>query len=166
VLGGVDPDSVLPTMHSVLVSERASDEVFATVSMVRLDKARRTARFWQAGHPLPVLLDGAVTPVPDEAAGLALGIVDDMTWPGFDLDLAGSRRLMLFTDGLIEGYDGLGEGQRLGQKGMQEVLLELMSSGLAAAALADALLAEVQRRNGGELTDDVAVVLLSWTDPA
>ena len=81
VLAGADPETILSSMDSVLISERGSDEIFATVSMVRVESSRRTARFWLAGHPLPVILDGTVERVPDEAAGTALGIVDGRPGP-------------------------------------------------------------------------------------
>jgi len=170
VLAGADPESILSSMDAVLVSERGSDEVFATVSMVRIDDLRGTARFWLAGHPLPVILDGGVTPVPDEAAGTALGIVDGSAWPGFEIPLDDRKRVMLYTDGLIEGYDGpesragADGGRRLGEDGMQRILRDLIDSGLEAGPLVDALVSEVQERNGGELTDDMAVLLLAWSD--
>jgi serine phosphatase RsbU (regulator of sigma subunit) len=77
---------------------------------------------------------------------------------------------MLYTDGLIEGYEnpearGAG-GHRLGEDGMQRLLSSLLAGGLQSGPLADALLSEVQQLNGGELTDDVAVLLLAWTDRA
>jgi serine phosphatase RsbU (regulator of sigma subunit) len=169
VLAGADPETILSSMDAVLVSERGSDEVFATVSMVRIDRRRSVARFWLAGHPLPVILDGGVTPVPDEAAGTALGIVSEGSWPGFDLDLRTQHRLLLFTDGLIEGYAGPeGPGAdagraRLGEDGMQTLLSDLLGQGLGSGPLVDALLAQVQARNGGELTDDVALLLVAWS---
>jgi serine phosphatase RsbU (regulator of sigma subunit) len=113
-----------------------------------------------------VSLDHRIIPVPDEAAGAALGVVEGAFWPGFDFDLDGGCRLMLFTDGLIEGYDGEGGRARLGEEGMHRLLDDIQSTDPGANALADALLAEVRRRNGGELTDDVALLLLSWTDQA
>jgi serine phosphatase RsbU (regulator of sigma subunit) len=169
ILANADPETILSSMDSVLISERGSDEIFATVSMVRVDASRQTARFWLAGHPLPVILDGTVEQVPDEAAGTALGIVDGATWPGIDIPLRNRSSLMFYTDGLIEGYENpqardAGGGHRLGEDGMQRLLSDLLASGLQSGALADALLAEVQQRNGGELTDDVAVLLLSWSD--
>jgi serine phosphatase RsbU (regulator of sigma subunit) len=76
---------------------------------------------------------------------------------------------MLYTDGLIEGYESpeardAGGGDRLGEDGMQRLLSSLLASGLQSGPLVDALLGEVQQLNGGELTDDVAVLLLAWTD--
>ena len=41
-------------------------------------------------------------------------------------------------------------------------MLELLDRGLAGDDLVHALLGEVQDRNGGALTDDVAILLLSW----
>ena len=167
VLADVDPETMLSFMDAVLVSERGSDEVFATVSMVRVSQDRTTARFWLAGHPLPVILDGVITPVPDDAAGPALGIVEKGSWRGLDVPLHDQNRLMLFTDGLIEGYDRpdeRGVRGRLGEDGMHRLLTGLADEGRGSGELVDALLREVQHRNGGELTDDVAVVVLGWSD--
>jgi serine phosphatase RsbU (regulator of sigma subunit) len=71
-------------------------------------------------------------------------------------------RLVMFTDGLIEGFDGPETGRRLGDTGLHGVLADLLSRGLAGEDLVSSVLAEVRRRNGGELTDDVAVLMLSW----
>ena len=68
----------------------------------------------------------------------------------------------VFTDGLLEGYDGQAPGRRLGEAGLYAVIDGLLAQGLGGEELLDTLLGEVRERNGGELTDDVAVVLLSW----
>jgi serine phosphatase RsbU (regulator of sigma subunit) len=163
VLSGTDPDSIFSSMHDVLVSERESEEVFATVAMVRVYPAARVARFWLAGHPVPVLVEGdRVVPGPEDATGMALGIVDGATWSGAEMPVGADTRLVLFTDGLIEGFSGQAPGERLGDAGLHRVLAALVRDGLEGAELADALLHEVRERNGGELTDDVAVLMLSW----
>jgi serine phosphatase RsbU (regulator of sigma subunit) len=163
VLSGTDPDSIFSSMHDVLVSERESEEVFATVAMVRVYPAARVARFWLAGHPVPVLVEGdEVVPGPEDATGMALGIVDGATWSGAEMPVGADTRLVLFTDGLIEGFSGQAPGERLGDAGLHRVLAALVRDGLEGAELADALLHEVRERNGGELTDDVAVLMLSW----
>lgn len=164
VLAGAAPDTIFGAMHDVLVSERSSDEVFATVAMVRLDPESGVLRLWRAGHPMPVVLEGPqAAPVDDSGAGMALGILDGGVWEPTEREVGRDATLLLFTDGLVEGFDHRQPGQRLGESALYELIDELRARGLAAEALLDALLAEVQELNGGELTDDVAVVLLSWS---
>ena len=165
VLSGADPDTIFSSMHDVLVSERESDEVFATVAMVRVYPGRGMARFWLAGHPVPLLLEGSrVVPGPEEATGVALGVLPGAAWSGIEVPVARHSRLVMFTDGLIEGFDGPDRGERLGDSGLHDLLGRLLEQGLSGGELADAVLEEVRERNGGELTDDVAVLLLSWAD--
>jgi serine phosphatase RsbU (regulator of sigma subunit) len=66
---------------------------------------------------------------------------------------------MLYTDGLIEGRVGV-DGERLGQDGMVEMIRRQLAEGLRGEELLRAAVHEVRELNGGELTDDVAVVLL------
>ncbi len=163
VLSGADPDSILPAMHDVLVSERESDEVFATVAMARVQPDDGVLTLWLAGHPAPAVVDGATVRPPAElCSDVALGIVDDVAWESCQLPVQGDTRLVLFTDGLIEGFDGQVGGRRLGDTGLHRVLADLLGRGLAGENLVASLLAEVRLRNGGELTDDVAVLMLSW----
>ncbi|MDP8908829.1 MAG: SpoIIE family protein phosphatase, partial [Chloroflexota bacterium] len=167
VLAGADPDSILASMDSVLLSERSSVEVFATVCMVRVDRRHGKASFWLAGHPMPAIIDGReVRPLPEHAAGTALGIVDDAQWTATDVPVRSGSMVMMFTDGLIEGYAGHDDRTRLGESALHDVITRLLAQALDRSALADALLREVQDRNGGELTDDVALLLLSWAPDA
>lgn len=162
ILAGADPDTVFGSMHDVLVSERDSDEVFATVAMVRVRPDIGAARFWLAGHPVPLVVEGTdVRPGPTDSSGLALGVVDGAVWTGADAAVPPGSTIVLFTDGLIEGYDSQAPGQRLGEDGMRRVLTRLLQAGMTGKALVDSLLAEVQVLNGGDLTDDVALVALS-----
>jgi hypothetical protein len=71
---------------------------------------------------------------------------------------------MLFTDGLVEGFDGLVRGRRLGEDALYALLGDLLDQALDTEALCDSVLEEVRARNGGELTDDVAVVVVSWAE--
>jgi serine phosphatase RsbU (regulator of sigma subunit) len=166
VLSGADPDAILGAMDAVLVSERSSDEVFATVTMVRLDPARGVLRVWRAGHPVPVVVEGrTVRPVPEDTAGIALGVIEGRSWLPVDHPVAPGAWVVLFTDGLIEGFDRRTESSsRLGERGLYTLLEKLLADGVDAEHLSEAVLAEVRTLNGGELTDDVAVLMLSW-DP-
>ena len=164
VLAGADPDTIFPSMQDVLVSERASDEVFATAAMTRIRPHERAARFWLAGHPVPLVLESAdVRPGPEEGTGVALGVVDDARWRGVDHPVGPRSRVLLHTDGLIEGLDGAGTRARLGQTRLREMVAGLVGAGHDGSALLDLLLREVTSRNGGELSDDVAVLMLAWS---
>lgn len=163
VLAGVDPETILPAMAAVLTSERGSDEVFATVTMVRVDAQRSSARFWLAGHPWPLLIDrDQVATLPTQVTGIALGVDDTRTWVATDHAVDPSDRLLLFTDGLVEGYSDADRSARLGEDGMRALLSQQLLAGATAQALVEGLMADVRSKNGGELTDDVAILLVSW----
>lgn len=163
VMSGAEPDTILGAMHAVLVSERSTDEVFATVAMVRLDRRGGRVQVWRAGHPLPLLLeDDRPVAVPEGASGVALGVLDGMAWEAVEHPLGSAASLMLFTDGLIEGLDSR-TGARLGETGLYELIARLLASGVRGEQLGEALMAEVRTLHGGELPDDVAVVLLGWS---
>ncbi len=75
------------------------------------------------------------------------------------VELGAEWSLMLYTDGLIEGHVGEGR-ERLGQDGMVEMVRRQFAEGLRGETLLQAAVNEVRRLNGGELADDVAVLLL------
>jgi serine phosphatase RsbU (regulator of sigma subunit) len=165
VLAGVDPETILPSMAEVLASERGSDEVFATVTMARVVPERGRARFWFAGHPLPALIVGsAVREVPLESTGVALGIDERSTWEGVDVDMHPDTQLLLFTDGLIEGFTDTHTRSRLGDEGLRRLLDARLQSGASGHDLVEGLMHDVRTLNEGDLTDDVAILLVSWPD--
>jgi serine phosphatase RsbU (regulator of sigma subunit) len=75
------------------------------------------------------------------------------------VELGAAWSLMLYTDGLIEGHTGVGK-ERLGQDGMVEMVRRQLAQGLQGEELLRAAVNEVRELNGGELADDVAVLLL------
>lgn len=164
VLAGHPEAEVLPALEQVLAGERATEETFATLCTLSLAPDRRSARLWLAGHPAPLLL-GADGPslLPEGRRGPALGLLPGLAhWPAAEVRLETGWRLLLYTDGLIEGLSGGGvPGERLGTEG----LLKLVSSELAEQTrtdrLCDALITRVERLHGGPLTDDLAILLLA-----
>ena len=84
-------------------------------------------RLWRAGHPLPVFLEGTtVVPAPVGEPGVALGVLEGHTWTPVDRPVGMDTSLLLFTDGLIEGFDGHPGGRRLGELALYEMLAELL----------------------------------------
>ncbi|MFG2879942.1 PP2C family protein-serine/threonine phosphatase [Streptomyces sp. NPDC048337] len=161
-LAGLCGDDLLATLQEVLEVERPCDEIFATLCTVDISPDGRRAGLCLAGHPAP-LISRPGRParlLPYENSGPALGLLPKARWPRRQVELGGTWSLMLYTDGLIEGRIGEGK-ERLGQDGMVEMINRHLDRGLSGEGLLEASVTEARRLNGGELTDDVAVVLLS-----
>ncbi|WP_374774642.1 fused response regulator/phosphatase [Streptomyces sp. NBC_01310] len=161
-LAGLCGDDLLATLQEVLEVERPCEEIFATLCTVDIAPDGRRAGLCLAGHPAP-LISRPGRParlLPYENSGPALGLLPRARWPRRQVELGGSWSLMMYTDGLIEGRIGEGK-ERLGQDGMVEMINRHLDRGLIGEGLLEAAVTEARRLNGGELTDDVAVVLLS-----
>ncbi|MGW3076969.1 PP2C family protein-serine/threonine phosphatase [Kitasatospora sp. NPDC001132] len=176
VFAGLTGEALLTTLQHVLEHERRSDEIFATLCMLVIEPggvgsdldslgAAERARLYLAGHPAPLLLgrDHAPITLPADLAGPALGLLPchdgHAAWPAHELELRPGWRLLLYTDGLIEGRVGAGS-RRLGQDGLADLVGDHQAAGLTRGRLVDSAIAEVEELNGGALTDDVAVLLL------
>ncbi|WP_406437367.1 SpoIIE family protein phosphatase [Streptomyces sp. NBC_00631] len=160
-LAGLCGDELLSTLQEVLEHERSDEEIFATLCTVDIAPDGRRAGLCLAGHPAPLVARPGrpAELLPYENNGPALGLLKGARWPRMQVELGAEWSLMLYTDGLIEGRVGSG-GERLGQEGMVEMVRRQLASGLTGEALLRAAVNEVRQLNGGELTDDVAVVLL------
>jgi serine phosphatase RsbU (regulator of sigma subunit) len=161
VLGGHATDELLGTLEQVLVNERLADEVFATACMVSIAADRRSAVVRVAGHPLPVLIaDAAATELPAPSSRPPLGIgATPGSWPEVAVDLPAGWQLLLYTDGLVEGRVGDG-AQRLGACRLVELVGERAGQE-SGSVLIERLIGTAERLNGGDLGDDVAVLVLA-----
>ncbi|WP_331448030.1 fused response regulator/phosphatase [Streptomyces xanthochromogenes] len=160
-LAGLCGDDLLSTLQEVLEHERDSEEIFATLCTVDIAPDGRSAGLCLAGHPAPLIaLDGRAQLLPYENGGPALGLLPRARWSRRQVQLGREWGLLMYTDGLIEGRTGEGSGQRLGQDGMVEMINSQLASGLRGESLLEAAVTRARELNGGELTDDVAVVLL------
>lgn len=161
-LAGLCGDRLLSTLQQVLEHERQSEEIFATLCTVDIAPDGRRAGLCLAGHPAPLLARHGrpARLLPYEDGGPALGLLPRARWPRRQVELGGEWSLMMYTDGLIEGRVGAGSSQRLGQDGMVAMVNSRLEQGLTGEDLLEAAVAEVRELNGGELTDDVAVLLL------
>ncbi|MEW2393375.1 fused response regulator/phosphatase [Streptomyces venezuelae] len=164
---GLCGDELLSTLQKVLEHERADDEIFATLCTVDIAPDGRRAGLCLAGHPAPLIArEGRLAELlPYEDGGPALGLLPRARWPRRQVELGGKWSLMLYTDGLIEGRIGQGN-QRLGQEGMVDMVRRQIAAGLQGDELLEAAVNEVRDLNGGDLTDDVAVLLLDRTPGA
>ncbi|MEV5973709.1 SpoIIE family protein phosphatase [Streptomyces sp. NPDC051921] len=159
---GLCGDELLSTLQQVLEHERESDEIFATLCTVDIAPDGRRAGLCLAGHPSPLIArhGRAAQLLPYEDSGPALGILPRARWPRRQVELGPTWSLLMYTDGLIEGRSAGPDSPRLGQDGMVEMINRQLAEGLRGEELLDAAVTEVRSLNGGELTDDVAVLAL------
>jgi serine phosphatase RsbU (regulator of sigma subunit) len=158
VLAGVSETLRLGHLQDVLVSEREHEELFATACTLAIDPDRGGASMRLAGHPPPALVRPVVRELPGREVGPALGVVDDGEYPVNRVELPTGWALLLVTDGLLEGRDGPG-GERLGWERVLPEIADLQTRH-SPDSLLDALVDWVEARNGGPLTDDVALLMI------
>ena len=165
VLAELPAPAVLLGVEKVLLAERGDDERFATVAMLSLDLDLTRARVVLCGHPAPLVIRGAavrelpVTPYP------MLTMLQGTEVTPVEVDLDGEWGLLLFTDGLVEGSVAPGATARFGVDELAGYLTALVADRVPREELAPRLLAEAERRHGGPLADDVAVLVVgssSW----
>jgi serine phosphatase RsbU (regulator of sigma subunit) len=160
VLAGVPDEQVLPSLEQVLMSERRAREVFATVASAVIDLPANRATVRVAGHPPPVVLSGGRAAPVAVRTGIVLGVRPAPT-PATDLEFDGHDwSMLMYTDGLIEGRIGPGN-ERLDVGGLCKLLDEPEARDLPLPALPQWLVARADQDNGGPLTDDVAMLLIS-----
>jgi serine phosphatase RsbU (regulator of sigma subunit) len=165
VLSGTDVDQILPTLDRVLIGERHSSNIYATLADIYIEPDRSAIHVRLAGHPPPFrILDGRVDTI-DGDVGIPIGLGELDRWPVNTHSLAEGAALMLYTDGLIDGYAG-DRSTRLGVEGLAEVLADSMRERPWTESL-DAFLQDVIDRvenlNGGDVPDDIATLIVTWS---
>ncbi|GAB2454719.1 PP2C family protein-serine/threonine phosphatase [Xylanimonas ulmi] len=181
VLSDTPADRTLPLLERVLISERASAEVFVTLCQVVVMPGRDAVEVYLAGHVPPLLITGPVGAVEvrvlDGALrGRALGVPVEGGWRAQRVELTGPFSVALYTDGLVEAQvgpaaagDGAGKplpraAPRLGVPGLRGVLAAEVSGDFC--GLVERVLRRVRDLHGGPLADDAALLVVGWTGSA
>jgi len=164
VMAGLPTAEVLATLDRQLRTERHEPHGFVTLCSVDIDSSHRLADVHLAGHPAPFVLSSGPPVVPERPRGPLLGLIDHPVWPVARVELPSVWSLLLFTDGLIEGFADPLTRLRLGEEAMLEIAVRHHLAGARGSGLVDAVVAEAVERHGGPLIDDVAVCLVegSW----
>jgi serine phosphatase RsbU (regulator of sigma subunit) len=162
-LAGTGPELLLGTLQRVFEHERHMPGLFATLCALEIDAAGCLATLVRAGHPAPVLIeDGSVSALTDVLGDGAVGI-NEGGWAVERLGLPAHWTILLYTDGIVEGRVGNGS-ERLGEEGLHRLIAEQIAARPdwreRPEALLDELIAAAEQLNGGELSDDVAMLLL------
>jgi serine phosphatase RsbU (regulator of sigma subunit) len=152
-----EPADFLASANDVICSEIASGK-FISMSYVVVDGATGVVAGASAGHPAPriVLPDGSARPL--ESHGLVLGIDGGQEYEESQAELPRGASLVLYTDGVVEARR---DGELYGDDRLDALLAERHE--LPARALAGALAEDAREFAGGDLSDDLAVVVIRKT---
>jgi sigma-B regulation protein RsbU (phosphoserine phosphatase) len=103
---GPDVGSTVRGVQAQLQSDLDATETFATFLHCRVDGSTGRFSYADGGHGLTLLLraDGSHETLP--ALGLPLGVVPDATWTPASGELRPGDRLLAFTDGALDLFDG------------------------------------------------------------
>jgi serine phosphatase RsbU (regulator of sigma subunit) len=149
-----EPGDFLAHANDVVVDEIAPGK-FITMAYLAVDGVNGTVSCASAGHPAPrlVLPDGTVHGL--EASGLVLGIDAGQEYEAVQDELPLGAVLVVYTDGVIEARR---DGELYGVERLDALLAEHRK--LAPRDLAVAVTESCRTFAGGELGDDVAVVVI------
>jgi CheY-like chemotaxis protein len=172
-LSGVGEPEVLKALQQVLISERHAPGLFTTLCTVAFLDGEHgpEARFRVAGHPPPILMgepDGKPAEVPHRL-GPPLGVIKDLEWEPTTVALPQRWALLMYSDGLIEGFSGPARDDRLWSTGLVGLVAEerrCAEGGGVDPDLPARLVERAESLNGGPLGDDVAILMLTNEAPA
>ena len=153
-----DPGDFLARANDVVVDEIAPGK-FITMTYVTVDGASGRVACANAGHPAPrvVLPDGAVHGL--ESHGLILGIDAAQEYDEVHDTLPVGGSLVLYTDGVVEARR---DGELYGTERLDTLLTA--EHALPPLELAVRVAGDARAWAGGELTDDLAVVVIRRTE--
>jgi serine phosphatase RsbU (regulator of sigma subunit) len=152
-----EPGDFLASANEVVVDEIAPGK-FITMVYMTVDGERGEVACAGAGHPAPRILlpDGSIESL--DTQGLILGIDVDQEYEEVHAKLPIGAAVVLYTDGAIEARR---DGELYGTERLDALLRE--QRGLSATELAAAVVDDCRSFAGGELADDVAVVVIRRT---
>jgi serine phosphatase RsbU (regulator of sigma subunit) len=149
-----EPSDFLAAANDVICSEIGPGK-FISMSYVVVDGRSGRVAAASGGHPAPriVLPDGSTHPL--EAHGLVLGIDGGQEYAESHAELSLGASLVLYTDGVIEARR---DGELYGDDRLDALLAHRHE--LPARALAAAVAEDARDFAGGDLSDDLAVVVI------
>src|SRR5215471_10975626 len=115
---GTGPATLLRQLHNFVQNRIAVDGFYFTMAAARFSQQGRHLTFAGAGHPPAVLVSNGVPRLVDSQSGI-LGSVSEIVPSESvnEIELAKGDRVIFYTDGLVEVFNGLDE--MLGVEGLE-----------------------------------------------
>jgi phosphoserine phosphatase RsbU/P len=148
---------LLRHLHDFARVRLATDGFYFTMAAVRFSKRGRRATFVGGGHPPAMYVSKGDVHLLESQNGI-VGCLSEIVRPtsAEEIELAPGDRLVLYTDGLVEVFDGLDD--MLGVEGLKTLVRQ--SAKLPLPEMRRAILDGVAGWRHGPLGDDVSLVIV------
>jgi PAS domain S-box-containing protein len=155
---GAPLGEMLRSLNRFVMQHIGSSVFFFTLAAARIDREARRMVFAGAGHPPAMIAREGREPRLLESRSMVLGALPEAVDPEgtLDVDLDPGDRVVLYTDGITDVFDG--GGKMLGVPGVQKFVRE--TSLLPFAEMKQGILDRVAAWREGPPSDDVSLVLV------
>ena len=140
------------------IAEESKFGMFVTLFYAVLDSQNKTLQYVNAGHNPPLLLKSGSTEIALlKAAGIALGVLDDVELEQREVKLAENDVVVLYTDGVTEAFNP--KGEQFSAERLQKLVAD--NAALSAHQLAEKIEKEVTAFAAGQpQSDDITLVVV------
>ena len=151
------PASLLLRLHAFVLDRIPQEGFYFTMAAARFTEGGRRMTFAAGGQPPAILLSNGTVRLLESRTGI-LGCLVDTAQPAeaVEVKLAPGDRLVFYTDGLIEVFNG--SGDMLGVEGLEKIVLQ--SATRALPEMKQAILDGVAAWRHGTMADDVSMVIV------
>lgn len=157
VLFDADPAATLERANKLLF-QSISSKIFVSLFYGILDTQKNTLIYANAGQDMPLLFSTGKGPLQLKTRGIALGMVEDVSYASEEIPIAPGDRLLIYTDGIREAMN---EGKtQFGEEKIRRIMQD--NGSLSADALTTAIIHAVNKHFGdAPQNDDMTMVVLS-----
>jgi serine phosphatase RsbU (regulator of sigma subunit) len=149
------PARVMALANAALCKDRGDELHMLTAFLAIVDTQEGKVLYASAGHEPPIVCssNGCVEEL--QGFGGVLGVLPEMSYGESERALAPGDKIVMVTDGITEARRN---GVLLGESGLIDALRQ--AAVWAPTRIAEAILQAAREHAGGDLQDDVAIVVL------
>ncbi|WP_246036062.1 PP2C family protein-serine/threonine phosphatase [Aliishimia ponticola] len=158
VFAPIPPAQAIKTLNRMVLEEMSTEHYF-TILLGHLELETGLLRLGQAGHPHPLLRRANGDIIQQSPGGFPVGLIEDVEFSEFEVQLAPGDRFLLHSDGITECPRP--DGEMLGEEGLEAFVRDL--DDLDGAAFFETFMWKLNEfADGAALPDDVSMVLLDY----
>lgn len=155
-LSGTDPDKCLEKANTLLYGSTDA-RTFVSLFYGILDTRKHTLKYANAGQDLPLVFSSKNKPLPLTESGIALGMIENVSYKSEEIDIHRGDRLLIYSDGVREAMNERKE--EFGDEKLQQIV---QHNGTVSATVLIKKIVDVVHAHFGNMpqNDDMTLVIL------